>query len=285
MPENGIDHPGTGRAELPIEFRGCVRGAMTLLSDQVCIVTGAGQGLGRAIALEMAKEGATVALLERNADTLEKTAREIAASGGKAVPYQLDITDYAVYGKVVADIAARHKKIDVLVNNAAINPPSLTILDDTLENWRRTITINLESVFMGSKLVAPHMVERKYGRIVSVASIQGFAASGEVGSYNAAKGAIIAYTQSMAVELGPHNVLVNAVAPGFMRTPMSIVNGVDETETPDFIEWYVKRGKIPLRRTGIPEDVAGTVIFLASSYCRYMTGQLLVVDGGLMTTF
>jgi NAD(P)-dependent dehydrogenase (short-subunit alcohol dehydrogenase family) len=258
---------------------------MALLLDQVCIVTGAGQGLGRSIALEMAKEGATVALLERNSDTLEKTRGEIAAAGGKAMPYQLDITDYEVYRKVVADVVAKHGRIDVLVNNAAINPPSLTILNDTLENWRRTIAINLESVFMGSKLVAPHMVERKQGRIISVASIQGFASSGEVGSYNAAKGAIIAYTQSMAVELGPHNILVNAVAPGFMRTPMSVVNGVDETETPDFIEWYVKRGKIPLRRTGYPEDVSGTVIFLASSYCRYMTGQLLVVDGGLMTTF
>lgn len=258
---------------------------MALLRDQVCIVTGAGQGLGRSIALEMAQEGAVVALLERNADTLEKASAEIKAAGGKSLPYQLDITDYEVYGKVVADLVAKQGKIDVLVNNAAINPPSLTILNDTLENWRRTITINLESVFMGSKLVAPHMVAKKQGRIISVASIQGFASSGEVGSYNAAKGAIIAYTQSMAVELGRYNILVNAVAPGFMRTPMSFVNGVDETETPDFIEWYVTRGKIPLRRTGFPEDVSGTVIFLASSYCRYMTGQLLVVDGGLMTTF
>ena len=258
---------------------------MALLRDQVCIVTGAGQGLGRSIALEMAQEGAVVALLERNADTLEKASAEIKAAGGKSLPYQLDITDYEVYGKVVADVVAKQGKIDVLVNNAAINPPSLTILNDTLENWRRTITINLESVFMGSKLVAPHMVAKKQGRIISVASIQGFASSGEVGSYTAAKGAIIAYTQSMAVELGLYNILVNAVAPGFMRTPMSFVNGVDETETPDFIEWYVTRGKIPLRRTGFPEDVSGTVIFLASSYCRYMTGQLLVVDGGLMTTF
>src|SRR5262249_17858134 len=125
---------------------------MALLQDQVCVVTGAGQGLGRSIALEMAQEGATVVLLERNADTLEKTADEIAASGHKAMPYRLDVTDYETYGKIVADIVAKQGKIDVLVNNAAINPPSLTILHDTLENWRRTIAINLESVFMGSKL-------------------------------------------------------------------------------------------------------------------------------------
>jgi len=259
--------------------------AMGLLSDQVCLVTGAGQGLGRAVALEMAAEGATVALLERNADTLDKVAEEIAARGGRAETFVLDVTDYDAYGKVIAAIAEKFGRIDALVNNAAINPPTKTILDDTLEDWRRTVAINLEAVYMGSKLAAPQMVRQKRGRIIHIASIQGFASSGETGPYNAAKGGILALTKSMAVELGPHNILVNAVAPGFMSTPMSIVNGVNETETPDFLEWYVKRGKIPLRRTGYPEDVSGTVIFLASEYCRYMTGQLLVVDGGLMSTF
>lgn len=258
---------------------------MGLLAAQVCMVTGAGQGLGRAIALEMAGEGASVALLERNPETLAQVAAEIAAAGGVALPHALDITDYDAYAKAVAATMAKFGKIDVLVNNAAINPPTRTILNDTLEDWRRTIAINLESVYMGSKLVAPHMVEKKYGRIIHIASIQGFASSGECGAYNAAKGGIIALTKSMAVELGPHNILVNSVAPGFMLTPMSIVNGVDETKTPDFIEWYVNKGKVPLRRTGYPEDVSGTVIFLASKYCRYMTGQLLVVDGGLMSTF
>ena len=258
---------------------------MALLTDQVCMVTGAGQGLGRVISLEMAAEGAKLALLERNPETVKAVAEEIRAKGGTAEAYALDVTDYEVYSKAVADALAKFGRIDTLVNNAAINPPSLTILNDTLENWRRTIAINLEAVFMGSRLVAPHMAERRQGRIIHIASIQGFASSGECGSYNAAKGAIIALTKSMAVELGPYNVLVNSVAPGFMLTPMSIVNGVNETETPDFIEWYVKKGKVPLRRTGHPEDVSGTVIFLASSYCRYMTGQLLVVDGGLMSTF
>jgi len=258
---------------------------MGLLDGQVCVVTGAGQGLGRAISLEMAAEGAKVALLEINAETLRAVADEIAAAGGTATAHRLDITDYAAYTRVIDDIVATFGRIDVLINNAAINPPARTILNDTLEDWQRTIRINLESVYLGSKLVAPHMVKQAAGRIIHIASIQGFASSGEVGAYNAAKGGIIALTKSMAVELGPHNILVNAVAPGFMSTPMSVINGVNETETPEFLEWYVERGKIPLRRTGYPEDVSGTVVFLASSYCRYMTGQLLVVDGGLMSTF
>ena len=96
---------------------------------------------------------------------------------------------------------------------------------------------------------------------------------------------IIAFTKSLAVELAPHNIMANAVAPGFMRTPMSIVNGVDETTTEDFVNWYVNKRKVPLARTGLPEDVAGAVVFLASDYCRYMTGQVLIIDGGLTSTF
>lgn len=258
---------------------------MGLLDGKVCIVTGAGQGLGRSISLEMASEGASVVLLERNAETVASVEAEIIAAGGIARSYALDVTDYERFGAIVDEVAGSLGRIDVLVNNAAINPSTKTILDDTLDEWRRTIGINLEAVYMGSKLVAPHMVRQGDGRIIHIASIQGFASSGECGSYNAAKGGIIAYTKSMAVELGRHNILVNAVAPGFMLTPMSVVNGVEETSTPDFIEWYVDRRKIPLGRTGHPEDVSGTVVFLASRYCRYMTGQLLVVDGGLMSTF
>ncbi len=258
---------------------------MGLLAGQTCIVTGAGQGLGKAIALEMSREGATLALVERNPATLAEVSDEIIRSGGACSKHSLDVTDYDAYARTVEDILERHGTIDVLVNNAAINPATRSILEDTLAEWRHTIAINLEAVYMGSKLVAPVMATQKSGRIIHISSIQGFASSGLCGSYNAAKGAIIAYTKSMAVELAPYNVLVNAVAPGFMVTPMSVVNGVDETTTPDFIDWYIDRRKIPLGRSGQPEDVAGTVVFLASGYCRYMTGQLLVVDGGLTSTF
>jgi len=255
-----------------------------LLKGRTAIITGAGQGLGRAIAREYAAEGAAVALIERNKDTLAETEQEIVATHGTVLSYPLDITDYTAYGAAIEDAAARWGHIDILVNNAAIVHYG-TILEDTLEHWRQQINVNLEAVYMGSKMVAPHMVKQNFGRIISTASIQGFASSGSCGAYNAAKGGIIAFTKSMAVELAPYNIAVNAVAPGFMRTPMAFVNGVDETTTEDFLEWYVRRRHVPMARTGLPEDDAGTFVFLASEYCRYMTGQLLVVDGGLTSTF
>jgi NAD(P)-dependent dehydrogenase (short-subunit alcohol dehydrogenase family) len=175
-------------------------------------------------------------------------------------------------------------RVDILVNNAAVAVYG-TILEDSLEHWRRQISVNLEAVYMGTKMVVPYMIRQKFGRIINIASIQGFMASGQCGAYNAAKGGIIAFTKSLAVELAPFNIAVNAVAPGFMRTPMSVINGVDESTTSDFKNWYVEKRHIPMARTGYPEDVSGTVVFLASDYCRYMTGNLLVVDGGLTSTF
>jgi 3-oxoacyl-[acyl-carrier protein] reductase len=257
---------------------------MGILEGRAALVTGAGQGLGAAIAREFAAEGAAVALLDINADNVSAMADAINAAGGKARAFALDLTDYVAYADAVREIAAWGGKIDILVNNAAISLYG-TIFTDTLEDWRRTMAVNLEAVYMGSKLVAPHMVAQRYGRIVSIASVQGFVSSGDVGAYNAAKGGVIAYTKSMAVELGQYNILVNAVAPGFIRTPMAFVNGVDETTTPDFMDWYVNRGKIPLRRAAEPEDIAGTVVYLASDYCRYQTGSVVVVDGGLTSTF
>jgi NAD(P)-dependent dehydrogenase (short-subunit alcohol dehydrogenase family) len=255
-----------------------------LLGGLTCLVTGAGQGLGRAIAAEMAAEGAQVVLVDRNGDAVRDAAAALAAGGLSAKAHPLDVTDADAYAALVADLAARGR-IDVLVNNAGINPPVATILDDREEDWDRTQDVNLKAVWRGSKLVAPHMARAGGGRIVHIASVQGFVSSGGCGSYNAAKGGVLGLTASMAVELAPHGILVNAVAPGFLRTPMSVVDGVDETQTPEFRDWYVARGRIPLRRAGEPSDVAGTVVFLASPLCRWMTGQVLTVDGGMTATF
>jgi NAD(P)-dependent dehydrogenase (short-subunit alcohol dehydrogenase family) len=255
-----------------------------LLAGQTCLVTGAGQGLGLGISSSMAAEGAHAVLIDRKPDSVATATEAIRATGGSAEGHVLDVTDAACFAALVADIAAR-RRIDVLVNNAGINPPPRTILEDTQADWDRTIAVNLEAVWRGSKLVAPHMVAARGGRIIHIASVQGFVSSGQCGSYNAAKAGVIGLTASMAVELAPHGILVNAVAPGFLRTPMSVIDGVDETETPEFHDWYVGRGRIPLRRAGEPEDVAGTVVFLASRLCRWMTGQVLVVDGGMTATF
>lgn len=257
---------------------------MGLLDRQVAIVTGAGQGLGKAIATEFAREGAHSVLLDRNASALEDTRRELALTGCEVQTFALDITDYTTFGEIVKHIIHQHGQVDVLVNNAGIFATG-TIIEDRLEDWRSVLGVNLEAVYMGTKLVAPHMAARNYGRIINIASVAGFASRGNVGSYNAAKGAVIDCTHSMAVELGKHNILVNAIAPGFMRTAMMVSGGVDGTMTQEFQNWYTGRNRIPMRRAGLPEDVSGTAVFLASAYCRYMTGQVLVVDGGLTSTF
>lgn len=257
---------------------------MGLLDGRACIVTGAGQGLGLAVAAGMAAEGARVHLLERNPETLQAAVGAIRGAGGRATGHALDVTDRAALARAF-EAAAAEGPIHALVNNAGINPPPASLLEERDEDWDRTLAVNLTAVRDASRLAAARMVEAGGGRIVHVTSVQGFVSSGRCGSYNAAKGALVALTKSMAVELGPHGILVNAVAPGFMRTPMSVVDGVDETETPEFRDWYVARGRIPLRRAGEPEDVAGTILFLCSDLCRWMTGEVLVVDGGMTATF
>ena len=255
-----------------------------ILKDSVAIITGAGQGLGRTVAAEFAEEGCAVAIVDINRQALGEVETELRETGHTVKGYVLDITDHKTYGEAIDDVAKKRGHIDILVNNAAISL-SGTILDDSLENWRRQTSVNLEAVYMGTKMVVPYMVQQKSGRIINIASIQGFLSSGQCGAYNAAKGGMIAFTKSLAVELAPYNIAVNAVAPGFMRTPMALINGVQESEMPDFQKWYVEKRHIPMARTGYPEDISGTVVFLASDYCRYMTGALLVVDGGLSSTF
>ncbi len=253
------------------------------LKGRVALVTGAAQGIGAAIARQFAKEGATVAAIDRKGE-VEQVCREIEAGGGKARPYLFDITNHEAYRNCVEDVAARQTRIDILVNDAAI-VFYCDIFQSTLEQWRQTQAVNLEAIYWGSKLVAAHMAKRGWGRIVSIASTQAIATEAKVGAYTAAKGAIISFTKSLAVELAPYGILANAIAPGCIHTPMSIIDGVDETQTEFFKEWYVNKRKIPLARPGEPEEIARVAVFLASDDCSYVTGHTLVADGGLTITF
>ena len=253
------------------------------LKERVAIVTGAAQGIGAAIAREFACQGATVVAIDRNPD-VGRVCGEISAGGGSASAAVFDITGWDAYRSCVAEVAAKHGKIDILVNNAAIVYYA-SILEDDPERWREVIRVNLEALYFGSKLVAPHMVKAGYGRIVNIASAQAIASEPRVGAYTASKGGIMSYTKALAVELAPFGVLVNAIAPGCIHTPMSIIDGVDETQTDFFRQWYVGMRKIPLARAGEPEEIARAALFLASEDCSYMTGHTMVVDGGLTITF
>lgn len=257
---------------------------MGRLATRVALVTGAGQGIGAAILRDFAREGAAVVAIDRDGDSVRKVCEEVNRQGGETQPFVFDVTDHNAYCRCVDQVAATHGRIDVLVNNAAIVYYG-DVFEDTLERWRSIQAVNLEAVYWGSKLVAPVMSRRRSGRIVNIASVQALATDGKLGSYCAAKGGVVSLTRSLAVELAPHGILVNAIAPGVIQTPMSVIDGVDETTTDLFETWYVRHRKIPLGRAGQPEEIARVAVFLASDDCSYVTGHTLVADGGLTITF
>lgn len=257
---------------------------MKRLGERVAIVTGAGQGIGESIVREFAKEGAIVNAIDRNAEKVSALCAEIEKKGGQATPYPFDVTAHEAYRECVQDVRRRYGRVDVLVNNAAISYYA-TILNDSLEQWRHTQEVNLEANYWGCKLVVPIMVEQKRGRIVNIGSIQALATEGAVGAYCASKGGLLSFTRSLAVELAPHGILANAIAPGCIHTPMCIIDGADMTQSEFFQTWYVKNRKIPLGRPGEAVEVARAAVFLASDDCSYITGHTLVVDGGLTITF
>lgn len=253
---------------------------MKPFDQRVAIVTGASSGIGRATAERLASDGATVFAMARRAERLA----ELQQQYPNIHPAACDVSDHAALEKHVQQIVEQCGWIDILVNNAGFSYYERH--DDTsLEHWRQTQAVNVEAMFVLAKLVVPVMREKGYGRIVNVSSTQAIAAEPVVGAYAASKGAINAWSRALAVDLAEYGILVNVVAPGCTRTEMSVIDGVDETESEFFQEWYVRQRKIPLARPGTSEEIANAIVFLSGDQCTYITGQTLVVDGGLTITF
>jgi len=244
-----------------------------LLKDKVALITGAAQGIGWAIALLFAKEGADIAIADINIEKAEEAAKEVSKLGRKVLALQVDVTDYSQVEEAVNKILDKFKKVDILVNNAGITRDNL-ILRMSQEDWDKVLAVNLKGTFNCTKAVSRVMLKQHRGKIINIASIIGIIGNLGQANYSASKAGIIALTKTLAKELASRNINVNAVAPGFIQTQMT-------ESLPEEVKQKMQEA-IPLKRFGKPEDVAGVCLFLASDDADYITGQTIVVDGGMV---
>lgn len=243
------------------------------LKDQIAVVTGGSRGIGRAIALAFAAEGARVAIVYRGSqEAADKLVAEINNKGGKAIALQADVADAASVQACVQRVEQELGPVNILVNNAGVIEDDLFVRMKP-EAWNKVIQTNLGGVFNFSHAVAFGMMQRRAGRIINISSVAADHVNMGQTNYSASKGAINSFTRALAVELAKRGVTVNAIAPGFIETDMS---AAVRNKAGDRIAKY-----IPMRRIGMPEDIARVAVFLASADSAYITGQVLTVDGGL----
>jgi NAD(P)-dependent dehydrogenase (short-subunit alcohol dehydrogenase family) len=255
------------------------------LADQAALVTGAGQGIGKAAALALAAAGADVAAADIDAAGAKETAAAIAAMGRRALAIQADVGSLADIDRMVGETLAAFGKIDILVNNAGVTRRAY-IMDLTEADWDRIFRVNAKGVFFCLQRVAREMIPRRSGRIINIASIAGKGFAGTSNAiYAASKGAVISLTKTAAQQLGRHDINVNAVCPGIVRTALysEMVRVIAEKEGMSVAE-VERRGveSVPLKRANEPEDIADMIVFLASPGARNISGQAFNVDGGLV---
>ncbi|HEY4621354.1 MAG TPA: SDR family oxidoreductase [Gaiellaceae bacterium] len=248
---------------------------MNLLAGRTALVTGGANGIGRAIVERFVREGARVALVDR--DPAPELPTNVAA-------FAFDLSETERLEGLVREVEKAVGPLDVLVNNAGIFEPA-GALELPLDVYRRVLAVDLDAPVILATRAARGMAERGYGRIVNITSIHGEFGEKLALAYGVAKAGLNQATRTLAIELGPRGVLVNAVAPGFVSTRMSVVDGVNELESEWFRDVYVKYGKLPLRRYAEPPEIAAHVAWLSSEENTYLTGQVVTVDGGLTVTF
>lgn len=246
------------------------------LTGRIALVTGTSRGLGQYFARALARAGADIAITSRDRNSLADFAAEIHALGRKSFAVDLDVRDQASIQGAVAEVESGFGPISILVNNAGCNIRK-PALDVTWEDWNTILDTNLRGSFFVAKEVARGMVERGYGRIINIGSVTCVAGYAGLGPYGASRGGIRQLTMSLAADWGPRGVTVNCIAPGWFKTQQNQVL----YENPGWVEYLQER--IPLNRPGKPDDLDGAIVFLASESSRYITGQTLLVDGGIST--
>ncbi|MBU1125114.1 MAG: 3-oxoacyl-[acyl-carrier-protein] reductase [Candidatus Omnitrophica bacterium] len=243
------------------------------LKDKVAVVTGGARGIGKAICLAFAREGADIVVGDINLAVAQETASEIQTTGRRSLALEMDVTDFSKVEEAVNKILDKFTKVDILVNNAGITKDNLLLRMGQSE-WDAVLNVNLKGTFHCIKAVSRPMIKQRSGRIISVASIIGIIGNPGQANYSASKAGIIALTKTAAKELASRNINVNAVAPGFIQTEMTV-------KLPEELKEKMKEA-IPLAKFGTPEDVAAVCLFLASEDSGYVTGQTIVVDGGMV---